>query len=65
MTDLRDPSAILFTVDLGTRDIMQDGLFLNEIIPGFSVFYKSEDKLADKARKLGIKPYDFRKTGGA
>ena len=44
---------------------MQDGLFLNEIIPGFSVFYKSEDKLADKARKLGIKPYDFRKTGGA
>jgi hypothetical protein len=24
-----------------------------------------QNNLADKARKLGIKPYDFRKKGGA
>lgn len=44
------------------NDAMLDVLPIGVIVfPGTGI----QDNLADKARKLGIKPYDFRKTGGA
>jgi hypothetical protein len=44
------------------NDQMLDVLPIGVIVfPGTGI----QDNLADKARKLGIKPYDFRKTGGA
>ena len=44
------------------NDQMLDVLPIGVIIfPGSGI----QDNLADKARKLGIKPYDFRKKGGA
>lgn len=44
------------------NDQMLDVLPIGVIVfPGSGI----QDNLADKARKLGIKPYDFRKKGGA
>ena len=46
--------------------MVTNGLFARKYDKALQFFRDVNDHLgADKARKLGIKPYDFRKKGGA